>query len=336
MADEEVVVTLPEDLSQPLVDQEFHIQSEADKTAAVKKVDAEGDDDPVADLKGQLDTIQRSATTLTSQLAEQTTRADQAERERDAARHDVIDGQYDTIVSGINAAKAEADAAELALTDAHERGDMKAVARAQRMLAQAEAKVVPLEMAKGELEAARKARPEKREAKQPDRLAPPGDPVEAYLSSRTPASQAWLRQHRDMVTANGPAPKLVAAHWDAVSNNLQADTPEYFAHIEQKLGFTQVSKRSDKQQDQAAPQRRPSAPSVPVTTSGGGLNGGKAEVRLTAGEVRSATDGTLVWNYDDSSPRKLFKKGDPIGVQEMARRKAVMTAEGQYDKTLTQ
>ena len=73
------------------------------------------------------------------------------------------------------------------------------------------------------------------------------------------------------------------------------------------------------------------APSVaPVSASSGGTSGG-TEVRLTKGEAQSATDGTLQWNFND--PKGKFKKGDPIGIQEMARRKKAMTEQGLYDKS---
>ena len=59
-------------------------------------------------------------------------------------------------------------------------------------------------------------------------------------------------------------------------------------------------------------------------------------MRLTQGEARAATDGTLVWNYDDTSPQKRFKKGDAIGHQEMARRKQALQKQGAYDKSYTE
>jgi hypothetical protein len=52
---------------------------------------------------------------------------------------------------------------------------------------------------------------------------------------------------------------------------------------------------------------------------------------LTKNEAASATDGTLVWNYSD--PKGKFKKGEPIGIAEMARRKKTMKEQGLYDKS---
>ena len=86
-------------------------------------------------------------------------------------------------------------------------------------------------------------------------------------------------------------------------------------------------------EDKPPPARRSAAPVAPVTPSPGGTSGGGAEVHLTRGEAATATDGTLTWNYDDPSGQKKFKKGDPIGIQEMARRKKTMKEQGLYDKS---
>ena len=77
-------------------------------------------------------------------------------------------------------------------------------------------------------------------------------------------------------------------------------------------------------------------PVAPVQASGGGTSGGGTEVRLTRGEANAATDGTLVWNYDDPSGQKRFRKGDNIGIQEMARRKLEMSKQGLYDKSFVE
>ena len=67
-------------------------------------------------------------------------------------------------------------------------------------------------------------------------------------------------------------------------------------------------------------------------------NGGTApagtEVRLTAGEARAATDGSVVWTYDD--PKGKFKKNDPVGTQEYARRKLAMQKQGRYDRSFVE
>jgi hypothetical protein len=76
---------------------------------------------------------------------------------------------------------------------------------------------------------------------------------------------------------------------------------------------------------------RPSAPVAPAGNAAGGMNGGGMSVTLTKREATAATDGTHTWSYDDKGGK--FKKGDPIGLQEFARRKAIMTKEGHYDRS---
>ncbi len=96
------------------------------------------------------------------------------------------------------------------------------------------------------------------------------------------------------------------------------------------------AKEAPKPTDNGAAKRRPGPPVAPVQASGGGVSGGGVEVRLSKGEAAAATDGTLVWNYSDPSGKNLFKKGDPIGITEMARRKKAMSEQGLYDKTWVQ
>jgi hypothetical protein len=78
------------------------------------------------------------------------------------------------------------------------------------------------------------------------------------------------------------------------------------------------------------PAQRAVAPVGNSSANGGSPSSGN-EVRLTAREAAAAVDGTHIWNYDD--PQKKFKKGDPIGVQEFARRKQKLTQQGAYDRT---
>ena len=83
---------------------------------------------------------------------------------------------------------------------------------------------------------------------------------------------------------------------------------------------------------------KPKLVSAPVSrdTAVASGNLSNTQVKLTAGEARAATDGTHTWNYDDPSGKARFKKGDPIGVQEFARRKKMLTEQGAYDKIAVQ
>lgn len=294
-------------------------------------------DDPVESLKAQLaektaeaDRNAQRATTAESVAGQSTQRAQALEREVTAARTEVAQSTKATIESGIAAAKSEADAAQEAFEAAFESGDKKALGAAQRRLAEAAADMRMLEQAKAELPAQPTRRQEQQQPQQP------ANQTEAWISQLSGPSQTWVRNHMDFATDARKNAKVVAAHHDAVGEGITPDSKEYFDHLETFLGMKQ---KPDQQETKpnggngaAAPsQRRPSAPVAPVTPTGGGVSGGNSNsVTLTRGEAERATDGSLVWNYDDPTGKGRWKKNDVIGLQEMARRKQALTKEGKY------
>ena len=105
------------------------------------------------------------------------------------------------------------------------------------------------------------------------------------------------------------------------------------------LGVGGVNVPAQQQQQRPTPSgdgRRPSSAAAPASGGSGGLNGGGVEVRLTKREAASATDGTLIFNYDDPTGQNRWKKGDPIGLAEMARRKHEGMKNGLYDKSVSE
>lgn len=328
--EDEIVVTIEGEGAPVAEDTVVKIEDETTKKAPVAT------DDIVDTLKAQLaekqtalDSATQRASSAEAVAGQATQRARQLEQEVVQARTEAAESTKTTIESGIAAAKAEAQAAQESLTAAGEAGDWKALAQAQRRLSRAEAELVTLEQAKDTLPARseRKAEPQQRTAQ--------NDPVEDFINSRTVPTQAWLRAHRDYLTDPKKNAKMQAAHFDAEAEGIPLDSPQYFEHVEKFLGLrkpemTEQKPNGGQQQQQTHSQRRPTAPVAPVTPSGGGMSGGATEVRLTAAEARAATDGTLIWNYDDPTGKGRFKKGDAIGVQEMARRKAALTKEGRY------
>lgn len=299
-----------------------------------KAADAE---DPVASLRGQLETLRTTADNATQRainaerLAQQERdRAEQATTAAEAHKTAISESQYDTVVAGIEAAKSDGDVAERDYESAMDAGDFKKAADAQRRIARAEARIVELEGAKSSLESSSKAAAARIAAdpnagKKPDqtRIAN-ADPVEDFISQRSVPTGNWLRQHKEFLTDPVKNKKLIASHYDAEANGKTVDTPEYFKHVEKYLGIGEQPR-----------QRRQGAPVAPVQNGGNGLGGGR-EVSLSKKEATAATDGTHTWNYDDPSPQKRFKKGDPIGITEFARRKIIMNAQGAYDKSLTE
>jgi hypothetical protein len=331
--DEEIAVTIEQETPEAGA---VTVEKTDDKQVAV---------DPVADLKGQFETLQtqtanerqrREAAERARAFAEE--RATQAERQASQALGRAAESQYDTVLSGLEAAKAESESAEREYQAAYDAGDGKAMAAAQRKMARAEARAVEYEGAKNSIEArARRSDQEqtverRTEPTEASQVQQPSDPVEAYISQRTEPTQKWLREHKEWISDPSKNAKLTAAHWNAVGDGLAPDTPQYFEHVEKFIGLRQASKSGN-----GAARKSGGPPVAPVgSPSGGGANGGSNTVTLTAGEARAATDGTLTWNYPDPTGKNRWKKGDAIGVQEFARRKQEMKKQGLYDKSLTE
>ena len=319
----EIVVQLPTDIGGPTITKVAK-EAEPEKKA----------DDPVEDLKTQFAHISREKNEVEQENQRLRQEAQTATQRAHALEGQVVTSQLDTVLSGIAAAEADATAAEGEYIAAVEAGDALAQARAQRKMAGAEARKLRLTEAKDDLEEAAKRRP--REAPQP-RQEPrrAADPVEAFIKNAnlTPRSADFIRRNPAAATDPKVNARMMAAHNLAVADDIELESPEYFRRIEE--GIRGVTKKAEPTQDQL--QRRPAAPAAPAGgDGGGGAMGGGTEVKLTRGEATSATDGTLVWNYDDASPQKRFRKGDPIGVQEFAKRKYELQRQNAYDKSYTE
>ena len=295
-----------------------------EKDVIVKQPAASAKDAAVDDLAEQFTALKERTKAAEQRAAQAAQEVQKARQEVASARTNVVASQYDTVTQGLSAAQAEAAAAEQEYATAMEAGDFAKAGKAQRRMSAAEARIVRLDEAKADIEAAQKA---------PPRVEQPvnADPVEAYIQARTEPTANWLREHRDWIADPKKNAKLTAAHHDALSEGYVPDTKDYFDHVESFIGLKKAD--AAKTNGASQPKRKASAPVAPVSGSGGGVNGGSQEVRLTASEARAAQDGTHVWNYDDPTGQKKFKKGEPIGIQEMARRKLEMTKQGFYDRT---
>lgn len=320
--EDEVIVSLPADTSA------VQVVKVAD---VVKKVEPAGDDDPVADLKGQFAALQSRVSVAENTAQQATQRADEATGRLHHAEGQVVSSQLDTVLSGLAAAEAEMTSAEQALTTAIEAGDAMAQARANRLIATAASRMDRLTEAKEDLQDAVKRRPApgQQTRQQPQQRS--ADPVEAFTQGMSPKSAAWIRAHPDCVTDTKKNARMLAAHNLALADDIAVDSEEYFRRIEDGIGTkSPITKKEDPKPSDG---RRPSSAAASGGGSGGPLSGGGVEVRLTRGEAASATDGTIPWNYDDPTGQNRWKKGDPIGLAEMARRKHEGQKAGLYDKS---
>lgn len=320
--DEDVIVSLPADTGAV-------ITKVADAVVVKTGGAAASTDDPVADLKGQFAAMTRRVTVAeqtnqqtAQQLQETTQRLQQAEEQ-------VAGSQLDTVLSGIAAAEAEASNAEKDYIAASEAGDFAAQARAQRKMAGAESRIQRLTEAKDDLDDAAKRRPAPGTETRPAAPArrPVADPIERLIvdGNISGKSAAWLRAHPEVAEPKTNA-RMMAAHNLAIADDIELESAEYFSRIEEGIKPKSAAPPAPKPNGDG---RRPSSAAASGGAAGGGLNGG-TEVRLTKGEALSATDGSLIWNYD--SPDGKYKKGEPLGLAEFARRKHEGMKAGLYDK----
>lgn len=302
---------------------------------------AGGEDAAVAEVSSQFAEMKtrteraeadRAAALRRANVAEAAAR--DAKREAETQRAEVIDTQAETVDSGIAAATDAVAAAKKEIKAAGEAGDHDAQADAYDRLATARARLERLSESKSDI-AARKAEAARPTARKEEPAAS-GDPFDDYLTKFTAPTADWMRSHKEWVTDPRKSLKLEAADRDARAEGLAPDSAEYFEHVETFIGLrkdatpepaAKAATNGAAVPAKATPRRAPVAP-VQASTH---MNGGTGEtVRLSKKQADAATDGTHVWNYADPTGQNRWKKGDPIGIQEMARRVKEQTAQGLY------
>jgi rRNA maturation endonuclease Nob1 len=226
-------------------------------------------DDVTAELKRQL-----AAEKAASEAAAR--EAHQARVEVHQAKSEVGSAQLQLISSEIENTKAVAMALRRNYSAALANGDYDAVAEINEAMGINTAKLMQLEAGKHHLE------------NQPRQAPPqPADPVERLASQLSPRSAAWVRAHPECARDQRLFNKMVAADTLAQADGIKPDTDEYFAAIEQTLGFrsTPAAEPADNpisEAGQAAPTaRRAAPPAAPPSRAGGSNGGNKNVVRLT-------------------------------------------------------
>lgn len=188
--------------------------------------------------------------------------------------------QYDSIVTAMGAAQIEVETAKRDIMLAGASQDYAALADAQERLATAKAHMISLEQGKQNYEYTR--------GQQQQQYS--GDPIEETINqnqSLSYAEKSWLMSHKDALTDTRKNARLNAAYFDAIDSGLQRGSPDYFAFIEERLGYRQSTPRVENRDDNessvmvAAPPNR----SVPANS---GTGGGKTRFTLTKEEAEIA------------------------------------------------
>lgn len=201
-------------------------------TGSPAPAEGAGDLSPAAQrLQQQLDNERRARAQAEADLA----------RERASshtAQQAALESQISMVSASLETVQRDAENAQADYVRAAQAGDYEGMAKAQRIMSKAEVRIAQLEGAKLELQqyqAGRRQISEGRVTAQPS-----SDPVETAITQGrlSPASADWVRRHPEYVTDPDKYRKLQAAHNVAVLNDIQGDTPEYFAAVESALGIT--------------------------------------------------------------------------------------------------
>lgn len=286
-------------------DKELEVSIPADEPVTVNL----GDDAPVIEKKTEppaapdVDEREQALAELRKQIEEERARAERERKAREqaeqyareqefaakSAKVEVQDSNLRVILNAIEATEQAASGAERAYADAMAAGDYTQAAKAQRAMAQAESQLLQLKNGKSALEDRLQSQTHEgrvaSESPKIEKTAGRADPVEEMAAQLTPKSADWLRAHP---AAANQVNKLVAAHQAAVElEGITPETPEYFAYIEGKLGFT-TAKQTEKPQSAPA-KAMASAPVSSSSSSGGGSRSGNgSSMTLSPAEVEFA------------------------------------------------
>ena len=283
--------------------EEPEIEVEIEQDAPVVETKKDGSEDAIAAaIREQAKEYEVKLVAEREEKEAARRRADTAEREARVATARVADSDLDSVTNAISMVEMQREKVKRQLKDAMESGDFDGTVKSQEDLAETITKLNALREGKNYIEQ-RKSEPVN------------VDPQEAYIGKFTQRSQEYLRQHRELVTNENKNKRMIAAHYEAEAEGHKPDSEAYFQFLDNRLGYADAPKK--------APSRMPAG--APVSRGSGDIqSGGNGNViKLSSGEARAATDGSIVWNAGAN-------KGEPIGVKEYARRKSLMMKSGQY------
>lgn len=198
-------------------------------------------------------------------------RAREAAERAQKANSETKDANYQLVVNAIETVKGRAEAIKQAYANAMASGDFDKAAQLQEALAINAQQLSELKRGKK----AMKEELEKPPASEPERSNEPM--IDQLARQVSPKSASWLRENRDALDNERMIRRMFRAHEDAVDEGIAADSEEYFAFIEGRLGISKT---------EAAPAPRRSAPPPPAPVSRGGQR--PNVVRLTRDQVEMA------------------------------------------------
>lgn len=287
---------------------EIDIGAEPKAEEPAAKQEAPKADDGIELLKRQLEEKRREADEARRQKIEAERIAQQRELEANTYKTQIGDSQHVALTNAIASFERDAEMLERDYATLLEQGEYQKAAKVQRQMAQIEARLSTLQQGKEELEYRLQQSPQPQyqqpPVEQPQVREMPRDNIEERISSLSPPSQQWVRANRQVVEDPKKANLLSAAHFEAVANDIQVDSPDYFAFLEQKLGIggNSAPVSAPRQSNTRVPMA-----AAPVSRSSGvtiSSNGKVANVTLTPAEREAARD--MDMTEDEYAENKLY------------------------------
>jgi len=203
-------------------------------------VEAPKKDDGVDLLRRQLSEKQREADENRRQRIEAEQNAHKAQQDVKTYQVQAQDNQLTAFVNAIASFERDAEMLERDYANTLAEGDYSRAAKIQRQMAQTESRL--MQLAQGREAVEERLTYERQMLEQQRRQPAPRieqqqlDPIEAQIQAvQSPTSQSWLRSHRDVLADPVKTSLMTAAHHESVAMGIQPDTPDYFAHIENKV-----------------------------------------------------------------------------------------------------
>lgn len=263
--DQEVLVAIDQDDGSAVIDID---DGKKDSKPATTEVQ-DGDEDTVEKLNKQIEELRES-----NKLAQQQLVSEQKERRRaENTTHEIVQeaiqfrsaaerAHHNTLKSSLAASQAEQEAAKKEYAAYLEAGDFPNAAEAQQKMSRAAARVVQTERDLGSFET-QQAEAEERAKSQPRQTSQ--QPVDVISSIDTdvrwlPKEKEFLKAHPELLTDPQKNAELGIAYNRAMSEKLSRGTPEYFAFIENFMGYkkSEPARKDDDDEEiaNAAPVRR--------------------------------------------------------------------------------
>lgn len=229
-------------------------------------------------LTRQLAEKQREAEIAKQQRSQAEAYARQREQEAVHYASQAQDSQHTAFINAIASFERDAEMLETHYANALNAGDNQSAAKIQRQMIQVESRLNQLSSGKEaievQLEQSRNRPPEPHPPEYYRQGQQNVDPVAQAISTLSRESAAWVTAHPEVIKDPEYNALMSAAHHSAMKNNIQADTPEYFAHLDKTLGF---NKRQQ-------PQRQQKVMTAAPVSRGGSANyqsGGQVAITLT-------------------------------------------------------